>query len=149
MYYMSLVNNKTVHLNYEILETYTAGIELFGFEVKSLRLKRGSLEGAYILTKGTDVYLINADIPPYQVNNTPGSYNSRRDRKLLLTRKEALELYQKRNNAGLTVVPISMYNKGRVIKIDIGIARGKNKRDKRDDLKRKDAKREIERTLKY
>ena len=147
--FMSLLTNKTVHLNYDILETYTAGIELFGFEVKSLRLKRGSLEGAYVLTRGTEVFLINADIPAYQKNNVTASYDSRRDRKLLLTKKEALELYQKRDTNGLTIVPILIYNKGRVIKVDIGIARGKKKYDKREDMKKKDAKRHIERTLKY
>jgi SsrA-binding protein len=76
-------------------------------------------------------------------------YNPRRDRKLLLTKKEALLLAQKRDKDGLTVVPISMYNKGQRIKIDVGIAKGKKKHDKREDMKKRDAKREIERTLKF
>lgn len=146
---MSFITNKTVHLNYEIVETYTAGIELLGFEVKSIRAKHGSLEGAYVLKKADGMYLINTEIPPYQANNTPSSYNPRRDRKLLLTKKEALMLSQKATQQGLIIVPISMYNKGRWIKIDIGVAKGKKKHDKREDLKKKAAKRDIERTLKY
>jgi SsrA-binding protein len=145
---MSLISNKTINLNYEIIETLTAGIELEGFEVKSLRAKRGSLEGAYILNRGTEVFLVNAEIPAYQVNNTPSSYNSRRDRKLLLTKNEALQLAQKRDKNGLTAIPISMYNKGRWIKVDIALAKGKKKHDKRDDLRTKEDKRHIERTLK-
>ena len=85
---MSLITNKKARFNYEILDTYVAGIELFGFEVKSLRKKQGSLEGAYIIARGNEVFLIGATIPPYQPTNTPDNYDPARNRKLLLTKKE-------------------------------------------------------------
>ena len=145
---MSLIQNKKVYLNYEIQETFSAGIELFGFEVKSLRKKQGSLEGAYIITRGNEVFLIGATIPPYQPTNTPDNYDPARNRKLLLTKKEIERFSSFEKQKGLTIVPISVYNKGIKIKIEIGVAKGKKKYDKRESIKKKDTERDLKRTLK-
>lgn len=143
-----LIINKKVHLNYEILEHFEAGMELFGFEVKALRNKLGSLEGSHITVRGEEVYLIGATIPPYQPANTPESYEPTRNRRLLLTKKEIGKLAGLENQRGLTIVPISVYNKNRKLKLEIAVARGKKKYDKREDIKKRDTKRDIERTLK-
>jgi len=145
---MALVQNKKVGLKYEILEKFEAGIELLGFEVKSLRNNRGSLEGTYISARSGEVFLVNANIPPYQTANTPDDYDPRRSRRLLLTKKEIRKLADTETKGGLTIVPISVYNKNSKIKIEIAIAKGKKKYDHRQDIKKRDANRAIERTLK-
>jgi len=145
---MSLIQNKKVYLNYEIQETFSAGVKLFGFEVKSLRKKQGSLEGAYIIARGNEAFLIGATIPPYQPSNTPENYDPTRNRKLLLTKKEIERLLSFEKQKGLTIVPISVYNKGVKIKIEIGVAKGKKKYDKRESIKKKDTERDLKRTLK-
>src|SRR3989338_9923942 len=137
---MSLIQNKKVYLNYEIQETFSAGVELFGFEVKSLRKKQGSLEGAYIIARGNEVFLIGATIPPYQPTNTPDNYDLARNRKLLLTKKEIERLSSFEKQKGLTIVPISVYNKGIKIKIEICVAKGKKKYDKRESIKKENRK---------
>ncbi len=144
----TLIQNKKIHLDYEILDKFDAGIELFGYEVKSLRNKRGSLKGTHITVRGNEAFLIGADIQPYQPANAPKDYDSNRNRKLLLTKKELSELAGKENQRGLTLVPISLYTKGRNIKVSFGIARGKKKYDKREDIKKRDNQRDIERDLK-
>lgn len=144
----ALIYNKKASFNYEILETFEAGLELLGCEVKALRAKRGSLEGAHVTVRGGEAFLIGAQIPPYQAKNTPGDYDERRNRRLLLSRKELASLAGLESQRGLTLVPISVYSKGRKLKLEVGVARGKKKRDKREDVKRRDADREIRRTLK-
>ena len=144
-----LIQNKKAHFDYEILEKFTAGIELLGFEVKALRGKMGSLEGSYVTIRGGEAYLIGSSIPPFQPNNTPKDYDPRRNRRLLLTTKEIASLAGTENKKGLTIVPISVYNAGRKIKVEIGVARGKKKFDKRETIKKRETDREIRRTLKY
>ncbi|MDP2593712.1 MAG: SsrA-binding protein SmpB [bacterium] len=141
------VDNKKAHLNYEILEGFEAGMELTGQEVKSLRNKQGSLEGSHIVTRGGEAFLVGATIPPYQPKNAP-DYDPERNRRLLLTKKEITEIERAERQKGLTVVPLKVYNKKNKIKIDIGIARGKKKYDKREDMKRRDTEREIARDIK-
>ena len=128
---MSLIVNKKAHFNYEVLETLHAGIELFGHEVKSLRNKNGSLEGAHVIVRGDEAFLVKATIPPYQPANMTKGYDAERPRKLLLTKKELHSLGAYEAKKGLTIVPISVYNRGRKIKIEIAVARGKKKFDKR------------------
>ena len=140
--------NRKARFNYEILEKYEAGIELLGTEVKSVRGGQMSLEGAFVIVRGGEVYLINANIPPYKVKNTPKDYDPLRNRKLLLTKKEIAELAGNEKNKSLTIVPISVYNKGRKIKMEIALVKGKKKFDKRETLKKRDTDREIRRTLK-
>ena len=145
---MALIENKKARFNYEIGETYEASIELFGYEVKSLRKGLGSLDGAYAVVRGGETFLIGAEIPPFQAKNAPASYDPRRNRKLLLTKKEIRALSQEENKKGLTIVPISVYSKGRKIKVTLGIGKGKKKFDKRQSIKKREADREIRRTLK-
>ena len=142
---MSLITNKKAYFNYEITDTYSAGIELFGFEVKSLRKGQGSLDGSYVTLRGGEAYLVNSFIPPFQEKNAPTDYDPRRNRKLLLTKQEIKILTDIEKAKGLTIVPISVYNKGRVLKIDLGIGKGKKKYDKRETLKKQDTERQIRR----
>jgi SsrA-binding protein len=143
-----LVENRKARFNYELKERFEAGIELFGHEVKSLRKKQGSLDGAYVIVRGGEPFLVNSYIPPYQPKNTPPGYDERRARKLLLTKKEIAELAGAESARGLTVVPVVVYNKGRKIKVELAVARGKKKYDKRETLKRRDAEREMRREMK-
>ena len=145
---MSLLDNKKVYLKYEIIEKHEAGIELLGFEVKSVRSGSGSLDGSYIIIRGGEACLINANIPPYQAYNTPKDYDPRRNRRLLLTKKEIGELAMTTNRMGLTIVPLSLYNKGRKIKVAVGVGRGLKKYDKRERLNKRDTEREMDRILK-
>jgi len=145
---MPLIRHKKAHLNYEILEKLEAGIELIGIEVKSLKKGEGSLEGSYIVVRGGEAFLTGAHIPPYQQRNTPKDYDPYQNRKLLLKKKELAYLENKEAQKGLTILPISMYNKGRKIKLEVAIARGKKKYDKRETIKKRESDREIRRTLK-
>ena len=144
----NLIEHKRAHFDYEILEHYEAGIQLFGTEVKSLRDHHGKIEGAHITIRGGEAFLINSEIPPYQPANTPG-YEPTRNRRLLLTKKELGELARSEDKAGLTIVPLSMYNKGRVIKLRLGVARGKKKGDKRETIKKREHLRDIAREVKH
>lgn len=145
---MSLIKNKKAHFNYEILEKIEAGIELLGFEVKSLKKGQGSLEGSHVTMRGNEAYVVNMQIPPYQPANTPKDYDPTRNRRLLLTKKEITGLAGAEGQKGLTIVPLSVYNKGRKLKIEIATVRGKKKYDKRETIKKRDTEREIRRSLK-
>ena len=144
----NLIENKKAYFNYEILEKIEAGLELKGFEVKSLRNKRGSIVGARAIIRGGEGFIVGMDIPPYQPSNTPDGYDSQRTRRLLLKKSEIKYLLGRAEQKGLTIIPIRAYNKGRNIKIEIAIARGKKKYDKRQKIKKREVKRKIERTLK-
>lgn len=145
---MGVIDNKKAYFDYEILEKLEAGIELLGLEVKSLRIGQGSLLGAYVIIRGREAFLVNANIPPYQINNTPKEYDPMRPRRLLLNSKELEKLSKLEKNAGLTIIPIMVYNKGGKIKLEIAIAKGKKKYDKRESIKKKDSEREVSRVLK-
>ena len=141
--------NKKAYHDYEILEEYEAGVALRGFEVKSIKAGMANLKGARVVVRGGEAFLIGAHIPPYQAANTPKDYDSERSRKLLLNKKEILKIAMKEQEKGLTLPAISWYNKGRLIKLKFAVARGKKKRDKREDIKKKDLQRELKRSLKY
>src|SRR3990167_3182822 len=119
--------NRKARFDYEVLEKYEAGIEFLGMEVKSVRSGRMSLEGSFVIVRGGEAYLMNANIPPYQPNNAPENYDPLRNKKLLLTKKEMSEL-MKSEKTNLTIVPLKLYNKGRKIKIEIALVKGKKKR---------------------
>lgn len=142
------VHNNKAFSDYEVLETFEAGIELFGLEVKSLRKHQGSLLGAHITVRGGEAFLISSSIPPYQEKNTPKEYEPGRNRKLLLSKAEIAKLASFEAKKGLTIVPLSMYNKGRKIKIEIAVVRGKKKYDKREALKKRTTERELRRDFK-
>ena len=145
---MSLIQNKKAHFNYEILERYEAGIELFGGEVKSLRAGRGSLEGAHVTVRGGEAYLVGATIQPYQPGNMPKGYEATRNRRLLLTKDEIAEIGAEESKKGLTIVPISVYNKQHKLKVEIAIVRGKKTHDKRETIKKREAERDVMRDIK-
>ena len=140
-------DNSKALFDYEILERFTAGIELEGTEVKSVRAGKCSLRGSFVAIRGQEAFLINADIPAYQPKNAPQNYDSLRARKLLLSKAELEELSDAEGTKGLTIVPLSVYNKGRFLKLDIAIARGKKKFDKRQAIKKRDVERDLKRTL--
>ncbi len=144
----TLIDNGKAHFNYEILEKSEAGIELSGFEVKALKSKKGSLDGAYVIVRGGEAYAVNMFIPPYQENNTPPGYEPRRNRRLILTRKEIADLASiesGKGKGGLTIVPISVYTKGPLIKVSIAVVRGKKKYDKRETTKNRETERSVRR----
>ncbi len=145
---MSLISNKQAHLNYTLLDKFEAGLLLLGNEVKSLRNKHGEITGAHVVVRGGEVFIVNMEIPPYQPSNTDKNYNPVRTRKLLLNQKEIRELEQQSKEKGLTIIPVSLYNKGRVLKLEIALVKGKKQFDKRQDIKKRDTEREIGRTLK-
>lgn len=140
----SYAENRKARFDYEILEKFEAGIELLGTEVKSVRGGRMSLEGSFVIVRGGEAFLINSNIPPYQIKNAPKDYDPLRNRKLLLTKKEINELGGNEKR-GLTMVPLSVYNKNRKIKVEIALVKGKKKFDKRETLKKRDTDREIRR----
>lgn len=141
----TLVDNRKARFDYEILEQFEAGIELSGIEVKSIKSGRASLDGAFVTVRGGEAFLMNADIAPYQPSNTPDGYDPKGRRRLLLKKPELARLATEESKRGLTLVPISLYNKGRLIKVQIVIVRGKKKFDKRETLKKRDSQREIAR----
>ncbi len=145
---MALIEHRKAKFDYEIIETYEVGIELFGHEVKSLRNGQGTFEGSYSIIRGGELYIIGMFIPPYQVKNTPTDYDPRRTRRLLITKKEIKVLERDIHEKGLTLVPLRVYNKGAKLKIALGLMKGKKKHDKRASIKKRDTDREIRRTLK-
>jgi len=145
---MRMLENKRVGFDYSILEEIEAGLELHGFEVKSLRKGLGSLKGARVVARGGEAYLVGATVPPWQMANAPKSYDPERTRKLLLNQKEIAHIASAEGEKGLTIVPIKVYNRGRNLKLLIAIARGKKKEDKRQSIRTREEKRRIQRTLK-
>ena len=143
-----LLTNKKVYFDYEVLEKLEAGLELRGYEVKSLKNKRGSLAGAHIIIRGGEAYAVGIDIPPYQAKNIPKDFEEQRTIKLLLRKKEINYLEGKLSQRGLTLAPIRVYTKAGKVKIEIGLAKGKKKFEKREKIKEREAKRKIERLMK-
>lgn len=142
------IQNRKARFDYEIIEKYEAGIELLGMEVKSIRTGKASIDSAFIIIRGGEAFLINAIIEPYQPKNTKEDYNPTRNRKLLMTKKEIRELSDVEKNKNLTIVPLSMYNKGRKIKVSIASVKGKKKFDKRESIKKRETDRTIRREYK-
>lgn len=145
---MTLIKNKKAHLKFAPLEHFAAGVELTGQEVKSIRNKLGSLEGARVVVRGGEAFIVGMTIPPYQPANSPKDYDPERPRKLLLNKKEIAELASEESKKGLTIIPFELYTSWRFVKARIAIVRGKDKEDKREDLKKKTAQRDADRLLK-
>lgn len=145
---MVLVEYKKAFLKYAPVESFAAGLELTGQEVKSLRNKLGSLDGSRVVVRGGEAFIVGMTIPPYQSANAPKSYDSERTRRLLLAKGEIAALADAEAKKGLTIVPLEIYTAGRFVKARVAIVRGKGKEDRREDLKKRDALREAERELK-
>ena len=143
-----LVSNRRAYHDYEILETFEAGALLLGTEVKSLRNHGGSLQEAYILVDDhNNVILKNASISPYRFGNL-FNHEEKRERKLLLHKREIIKLKTFSQEKGLTLIPLAIYLKEGFIKVKIGVAKGKKAYDKRAALREKEDKRAIQRALK-
>ena len=142
-----IATNKKARHDYFIEETYEAGIELRGTEVKSLRAAKTNIKDAYVRIKQGEAFVVGMHISPYEQGNI---YNvdPLRDRKLLLHRREINKLFGLIQQQGLTIVPLSVYLKNGKMKLEIGVARGKKLYDKRADLKEKAVRRETERKYK-
>lgn len=141
-------NNKKAYHDYFIQDTYEAGIELKGTEIKSVRNGNVNMKDSFIRIKDNEAFLENMHISPYEQGNR-FNHDPLRTRKLLLHRKEILKLTNKLKEGGLTIVPTKLYfNSGSKVKVEIAIAKGKKLYDKRQDLKEKDAKRDMEKALK-
>ena len=140
---MRLVESKKLHLTYVITDTLEAGIELFGFEVKALRKKLGSLDGAKVIVRGGEAFLVGSYIAQYQASNTPKSYDPYRTRRLLLNKHQIVELYNIEQAKTLTLAPHSLYLKNNLIKCEVAMCKKKNTRDKREDIKKDISKREL------
>ncbi len=145
---MILVEYKKALLKFAPIETFSAGVELLGTEVKALRARLGSLDGARVVVRGGEAFIVGMTIPAYQVANAPKTYDPERTRRLLLAKKEINLLATEEAKKGLTIIPLEVYSTGRLVKARIAIVRGKGKSDRREDLKKRDALRETSRILK-
>ena len=143
-----LAENRKARFDYQILETFEAGIVLEGHEVKSIKLGRASLGGSYVIIKNKEVFLLNANVSPYQPKNTPNNYDRTRTRKLLLNKKEINYLIGKSQQKGLTLIPLKLYTREGKIKLEFGVAKGTKRFNKKEIIRKKDIEREIDRELK-
>ena len=139
-----IASNRKARHDYTILDTYEAGVALVGTEVKSLREGRASLVDAFATVDDGEVWLRNVHIPEY-VQGTWTNHTPRRTRKLLLHKKEILRLIGKSKESGLSLVPLSLYFKDGKVKVELALAKGKKSYDKRQDMAKRDAQREIAR----
>src|SRR5271170_7750701 len=131
-----LAENKRARFDYEISETYEAGIELLGHEVKSVKGGQRQIAGARVLIRGGEAYLVNSHVPPYQPKNTPADYEEDRSRRLLLTRDELKTLTGALHEKGHVLLPLRAYLKHHFVKLELGLGRPKTQGDKREVLKK-------------
>jgi SsrA-binding protein len=141
-------DNRQARFQYEILETYETGIELAGTEVKSIRQGKVNLRDGFALVRNGEVFLHNVHISPHQTASQVFNHDPTRTRKLLLHRDEIRKLIGKVEQQGLTLVPLKMYLKRGWVKVDLALVRGKKLHDKREDLKRRQDHRDMERAIK-
>ena len=146
--YKVISDNRQARYLYEILETYEAGIQLAGTEVKSIRAGKVNLQDGYALLRNGEAWLINVHISPYTSSSQYFNHEPRRTRKLLLRRDELRKLIGKVEQQGLTLIPLKMYLKRGWVKISIGLAKGKKIHDKREDIKKRQDQREMQRAMK-
>ena len=146
----TIIKNKEGLFSYEILETWRAGLVLTGPEVKAVKAGQISLKGSFIqFDVKQELWLINAYIAPYKpASGVQNGYDPYQRRKLLLNKREIDSIIGKKSQKGLTIIPISVYTNRRLIKVEIGLAKGKTKIDKRESIRKREVQREIRRTLK-
>ena len=140
------IDNKRAFFDYQILEKFEAGINLYGAEVKAVRLGHADLTGSHVRILGEEAFLINAKIFPYK-NSRPENYDEERTRKLLLHKKEIIALKSKTEGQNLALVPLSMYTTKSFIKVEIALGKGKKQYDKKEAIKRRDIDRDIEQEM--
>jgi SsrA-binding protein len=139
-----VIINRKARFNYQIFDRFEAGVSLLGREAKAIRDKRGDLSNSYAKIISGEVFLLNTNIPA----DAAGGYNPTRTRKLLLHKSEIVSLQSKIKAKKLTLVPIKMYTKGRLVKVEIALAKSKRKFEKKESIKKRDIEREIEKELK-
>jgi SsrA-binding protein len=144
----TVADNRKARHDYFIDESYEAGIALTGSEIKSVRGGRVNLRGGYARVVGGEVWLYDVHISPYEQSGTHFNHEPTRPRKLLLHRREISRILGQVERQGFTLVPLRLYFKGRRAKIDLGLARGKKLYDKREDIAKREARRDIQRTMK-
>ncbi|MEI7621643.1 MAG: SsrA-binding protein SmpB [Candidatus Moraniibacteriota bacterium] len=144
----TIAYNKRANFDYELSDHFEAGLMLTGAEVKSVKTGHLSLKGSFVTMHGGELFLTNANIPPYPFAKTNLSYDPTRSRKLLVKKAEIRSLIGKLHTKGLTLVPLRVYTKKRLLKLEFAIGRGKKALDKRSDIAKKEDKRRIERALK-
>jgi SsrA-binding protein len=140
---MSFSENRKARHDYEILDTFDAGIVLSGHEVKSVRAGHANLTGSYLAFRKGELWVLGLKIPRYQKAGPLPGYDESRTRKVLMRKRELMSLFGKIEQKGLTLVPISLYAHGRHVKLRFGLGRGKKAHDKRETLKRRDIEREL------
>lgn len=143
----TLADNKKAHFDYQILETFEAGIVLSGQEVKSAKKGQINLKGAYVTFHSGNPHLLNAHITKYQNAGPLPDYDPTQSRRLLLKKREISYLQGKLGEKGLTIVPLSVYTSRHLIKVSIGLAKGKQLHDKRETIKKRELDREVKRSL--
>jgi SsrA-binding protein len=144
---MILLDNRKARQEYEILQPYTAGVELLGSEVKSLRNKSGSFFGSYIKMIGGQAFLLNAQITPYKYADNR-TFDPKRTRRLLLKKKELEALQEATERKGISLIPLAFELSGRHIKLKFALARGKKQYERREELKKRAVERDIQREMK-
>jgi len=143
-----LTLNKRARFDYDFLETFEGGLALTGAEVKAAKEGHVQLKGAFISIKDRELWLRNAYIAPYKPAGKQPNYDPDQDRKILVHRAELKRLIGKTQEAGLTIVPISLYTKARLVKLEFALARGKKKYEKRETIKKRDLDRKVREHLK-
>jgi len=141
------ITNKRAFYDFEVQEKFEAGINLTGAEVKAIRLGHADLSASFVKIVGSEAYLINSKIFPYEYGR-PENYDPNRTRKLLLHKKEIIALKSKIEGSNLTIVPVSWYTSNRLIKLEIALGKSKKKFEKKEAIKKKDLDREQEELLK-
>ena len=142
------IQNRKAKFDYEILESYEAGIVLTGTEVKSIRLGKANLKDSYCIIKNNEIFILNMHISSYDYGNI-FNHNETSTRKLLLNKKEILKLKNSLELNNLTIIPLKLYFKKNKIKLLIGLAKGKHNYDKRESIKKRDQERELKKEFKY
>lgn len=144
---MIKIINKRAHYDYELLDRLEAGINLQGQEVKAVRLGHADLTGSFVKIIGSEAYLVNAKIFPYEFARTT-DYDQSRTRKLLLHKKEIIALKTKTEGSNLTIVPVAMYTTNNLIKVELALAKPRKQFNKKEKIKKRDLEREIQRAIK-
>lgn len=143
----TLAENRRARFDYELMDRYEAGLALTGAEVKSAKAGHMSLKGSFVVAKDGELYLLNALISPYKLAHRDTRHEDRRSRKLLLRRSEIRSLIGKSRVEGLTLIPIRVYTKNRLVKLEFAVGKGKRQIDKREKIKRREANRDIGRAM--
>lgn len=141
------IENRKARFDYEVLETLEAGVVLLGAEVKAIKAGQVSLEGSRVVEIGGRYFVLGMQVPEYKYSHQEG-YDPMRTKELLLKKSEMINLASKKTSSGLTLVPLSVYNKGALIKLELGLVRGKKKYEKREEMKKKAINKELAKRLK-